>query len=295
MNGCSSLGFRPDLGTSNYKQSTDIRSYIQNHRPQLIERVDRSMKAGNYERIFIIEFMPNDFNQLRVSNTLHLGDIPIGDKRAALSQWKLEDGSAFSFTRHSSTSTTAPTLTTGRRNFEIYENDPLLGKLSFRHSVSPQAALDDISSLFGGFEGANFHRTMLVGMGGSHGAHQLRNFRRRLIEETGRDLDWIILGDAIQQPFVIPMTQFFDVNETPRVTYHFYQRRDFLSGRPINGFYNIRLTNSNHHQAAVLYSWYEFFSDLTERSGKLSSRADAIQRLIKHSQARRNQNAAPSP
>ena len=94
-------------------------------------------------------------------------------------------------------------------------------------------------------------KTFLIVSGGSHGASAVDSFAKRLREKWGKQIEVVVVSDAISQPGPFPPFRLHHVNQDG-INVNFFQRDDFLAGAPIWNFRNYKVENLGHADAAEL-------------------------------------------
>lgn len=200
-------------------------------------------KRREYHWILHIDFNPNDFGQLKnIKKTL------IADSRSTIYS-DLEKTGAPWRAIQADRSVEIPEEIAPTRYHRGFFSRHFLGSFEFRHDSSHRA-VESIDHLFEN-PGLTLDKTFLIVSGGSHGASAVDSFAKRLREKWGKQIEVVVVSDAISQPGPFPPFRLSHVNENG-ININFFQRGDFLAGAPIWNFRNYKVESLGHADAAEL-------------------------------------------
>lgn len=212
--------------------------FWRDHHEHLIRELARYQTNHQQKWVIHVHFKGNDFGVYSDMET----------------KVNFEDATRLEVLRASYDSEAPPSpiaLTAEEAALEIennFEDRNILASFVYRHT-SQWRALNTFKQLFNCKSGKSptIRQTLVVGSGGSHGAHELDIFGRQLQEACGKKLDIAILGDGILQPGPFPKTSFSGL-AADGLCLHFYQRssHQFLRGVPIEGCYNFKVKDAPH-------------------------------------------------
>lgn len=121
-----------------------------------------------------------------------------------------------------------------------------------------QEAIEDMTRIFQCHDGQSLlaSRTLFLGSGGSHGAYALSKFGKAFRKECGKGFDFALVGDAIAQPFVLPMKSFEGL-DSDGICINFYQRAidQIVKGAAIKQCRNYKSLSEGHKRLDAQAAW----------------------------------------
>lgn len=232
---CGSLAGFGGCSSPNHRVS-DVQAILPNS-PALLASAEAKLQSQTYRWVLHIHFRPNDFGGFRGAERSFVTKLEKGNFFEAAESPALNFDSSETF--QIETRKLAKAL-------PLFQDSPfLIGEFEFYHNQAGDAFhfVEDLLSE----PSTSLSETFLIVSAGSHGSSAANSFIRKLRHSHGKNADLIILGDAISQPLFLPMRMADPGNA---VAVHFFQRNDFLSGRPVANFYNIELEEGDHVSAA---------------------------------------------
>jgi hypothetical protein len=200
-------------------------------------------KRREYHWILHIDFNPNDFGQLKkITKTeiAHRQTSLYRELESTGAPWRaLEAGQSIEIPKE-----IAPVT-----YYRGFSSRHFLGSFEFRHD-SVNQAVESLEHLFDRL-GETLDKTFLIVSGGSHGASAVNSFAKQLREKWGKQIEVVVVSDAISQPGPFPPFRLSHVNENG-ININFFQRGDFLAGAPIWNFRNYKVESLGHADAAEL-------------------------------------------
>ncbi|MBN8555875.1 MAG: hypothetical protein J0L93_10560 [Deltaproteobacteria bacterium] len=130
-------------------------------------------------------------------------------------------------------------------------NPHFLGDFKFRYKHGASKAVDFLEANLKS-PAKDLQRILLIVSGHSHGSSEAANFKNELQKRLGKQIDVLILADAIWYPTPFPMTVGSDFKDVP-IKINFYQKVSFLHGAVIDGFKNIKVNYENVDHMDVEY------------------------------------------
>lgn len=202
--------------------------------------LNERFRQNSYQWAFHIHFEPNDYGRLSGEKQQDL----VKPNRVAA--YFSEKNPPFTKDQMRFSDDEAPLLVN-----TSYEDRRILGTLSYRHTDFHKAgaAFKNLFRCKNGHSEA-LDKIFLFGSGGSHGGDALRMFGRYIKQECGKQFDFALLMDPIEQPAYFSLKKFDGLAPGAACLSMYQHESIFIKGDPVSPCVNIRITGNGHDQVA---------------------------------------------
>jgi len=235
-------------GSADYEVETPEAFWTADRVNESKNQILKVFRSKKFERVIHVHFNGQDFGAFRDLETKV--DLHAKKKSPPFAREKLPEKAA------------------ALEIVDDFDDVSVLFSLIYRHASAKKAllAFSEIFECQSG-ESSLLNKTLVLGSGASHGAHELDYFGRALKEQCGKALDFVILADAIGQPGPFPLFKFSSL-EPGAHCLQFYQRAfpQLIQGAPVENCINVRVQKAHHFGPGGLTRYPEGWVHLLLRS-----------------------------